>query len=319
MRVRRLLLLGILWIAALQALGETAEITRRTVMRKAAERDSEPIRTLDNRDEVEVFASEQNEFRLVEAEDGVRGWVLAKYIKPVDATETVTSAQTKTGATDINKAWAKPAPKAGTFTLDGQDCGRDGSGDTRDKGTNVRKNRTDVPTSYHPVTWDAIHKLKPPDEPMPKSRDKFAAAQLATIAAYEGVAVQTVGYIVAIKPQAGNSETCNCGWHGERATDWHIALVEHVGDGESSSIVVEPTPRLKKKHPKWTKGMLSAWLNSDLPVRISGWLLFDPQHKNHLKKYRSTLWEIHPITKIEVWDQENDKWISLDEIPLDGS
>ena len=51
----------------------------------------------------------------------------------------------------------------------------------------------------------------------------------------------------------------------------------------------------------------------DVPVRISGWLLFDPQHTNHLKKYRSTLWEIHPITKIEVWDTDTEKWVNLDD------
>ena len=43
-------------------------------------------------------------------------------------------------------------------------------------------------------------------------------------------------------------------------------------------------------------------------------LLFDPQHTNHLKKYRSTLWEIHPITKIEVWDTDTEKWVDLDDV-----
>jgi hypothetical protein len=42
------------------------------------------------------------------------------------------------------------------------------------------------------------------------------------------------------------------------------------------------------------------------PVRISGWLLLDPVHKGHLGVYRSTLWEIHPITKIEVF--KNGQW-----------
>jgi hypothetical protein len=100
---------------------------------------------------------------------------------------------------------------------------------------------------------------------------------------------------------------------GEEATDWHIALVEHPGDGEATSIVVEPTPRIKKNHPKWTEAKLTPWLNSDQPARISGWLLFSPQHTNHLKKYRSTLWEIHPITKNEVWDNDTNKWRHLED------
>jgi hypothetical protein len=55
------------------------------------------------------------------------------------------------------------------------------------------------------------------------------------------------------------------------------------------------------------------WIDSTLPVRFSGWLLFDPEHKNHLLRYRPTLWEIHPITKIEV-KLPNGVWIDLDEM-----
>ena len=42
------------------------------------------------------------------------------------------------------------------------------------------------------------------------------------------------------------------------------------------------------------------WLTGDDPVRISGWLMLDPEHRNHLNRYRNTLWEIHPLTKVEV-------------------
>ena len=35
-----------------------------------------------------------------------------------------------------------------------------------------------------------------------------------------------------------------------------------------------------------------------------------PQHANHLGRYRSPLWEIHPIAKIEVWRDE--AWLDLD-------
>jgi len=46
-------------------------------------------------------------------------------------------------------------------------------------------------------------------------------------------------------------------------------------------------------------------------VRISGWLMLDPEHQDMINSgLRSTLWEIHPITKIEVWD--NGSWVDLD-------
>jgi len=48
-------------------------------------------------------------------------------------------------------------------------------------------------------------------------------------------------------------------------------------------------------------------------VRISGWLMLDPEHRNHLNKYRGTLWEVHPITRIEV--QQDSTWVLLDKLP----
>ena len=44
-------------------------------------------------------------------------------------------------------------------------------------------------------------------------------------------------------------------------------------------------------------------------VRISGWPLYDQEHKPEVGKTRSTLWEIHPITSIEV--ATNGGWVDL--------
>ncbi|HZC82292.1 MAG TPA: hypothetical protein VE222_11385, partial [Nitrospiraceae bacterium] len=128
-----------------------------------------------------------------------------------------------------------------------------------------------------------------------------------------GVAVRTVGYLVAIKPQGGSGESTNCHWTKSSQTDWHVALVKDAGDGEKTSVVVETTPRIRKNHPKWTVSTLDKWVDSGDPVRISGWLMLDPEHRNHLGKYRETLWEIHPITMIEV--MKDGEWRSLDTLP----
>ena len=89
-----------------------------------------------------------------------------------------------------------------------------------------------------------------------------------------------------------------------------MALVGIVGDAESESIVIEWTPRFLKAHPNWTKKKLLPWLDSDQPVRVSGYLMFDPDHVNHLGKFRDTLWEIHPITKFEVF--QNGAFVNMD-------
>ena len=186
------------------------------------------------------------------------------------------------------------------------------TGDGGDTATNLRKNRTDSPSAYHDVTWDAVATLAYPVAP--KARADWTPAQLAQIAAYEGVALRVVGYVVAIKPQAGGSgESTNCHFSNESEVDWHIAFVGQAGEGEKASVVIETTPRVRQSHPRWTPQALHPWLNTDMPVRISGWLMLDPEHRNHLGKYRGTLWEIHPITRIEVF--KDNRWVDLDTLP----
>lgn len=314
---RRLLMFITALVLSLTLWAEEAIVNRRVVLRDEPSTTATRLRTLEPLEEVEVLDTpEQNGFLRVSTEGGEEGWVWAKFIRlqpPADMLMPEAAATVEEAATSISETWEKPEPVSKTFTLNGKKCGPTGSGENRDKGTNIRKNRVDIPDSYHLVTWKAIAQIPFP-RPAPKNRDVFEPEMLAPIAKLEGAAVQTVGYIVAIKPQRSNAETCNCEWKGEDATDWHIALVEHPGDGEASSIVVEPTPRIKIKRPKWTKKNLEPWLNSDIPVRISGWLLFDPSHANHLGKFRSTLWEIHPVTKMEVWIVEDEKWVDIDDV-----
>jgi len=40
--------------------------------------------------------------------------------------------------------------------------------------------------------------------------------------------------------------------------------------------------------------------------------MVDPDHVNHLGKYRGTLWEVHPITKFEVF--QDGQFVDLDNI-----
>jgi len=216
-----------------------------------------------------------------------------------------------TTAPEVLPDWEKPVPPPTTFNSGGQTCGP--SGDGGDAATNLLKNRTDVPSSYHTVVFDAVATLTYPN-PAPPHRQDWTAAQLAVIKPFEGAPITVEGYIVAIKPQTGGSgESTNCHWTQPSQVDWHIALTKNPGEGEKDAVVVETTPRVRQSHPKWTTTALGPWKNTDAPVRISGWLMLDPEHRNHLGRYRSTLWEIHPITKIEVF--ENGQWVDLDQKP----
>jgi hypothetical protein len=208
-------------------------------------------------------------------------------------------------ASELLESWAKPIPNKSRLGS----CGWFGS-EGADKETNRRKNRTDLPTQYHSVEFSALTDLDWPRDASTR-RDRWSSDQLAVIAPYEGEALTVTGFIVALRPQAKNSEATNCGESGEDNTDWHIALVGEFGDKEPEAVVVETTPRIKRKHPNWTPDRLKPFVGRPDSVRISGYLLFDPVHKGHLGKYRKTLWEIHPIHRIEVW--QAGRWNDLDD------
>jgi hypothetical protein len=263
----------------------------------------------------------------VRDEDGEEGWVYVRSVEVVPdtppgaqpAAAQPSAAPATAGGrppsttgivSSIPTNWQKPAPN--TTTFDGPDgqCGP--SGDGGDKDTNTRKNRTDEPTEYHAVTWKALQTMTYPVAG--KSLDTWTDPQKAQIQPYQGIAVTVVGYLAALKPQDhGSGESTNCHFTNAVEVDWHVALVEKAGDAEPTSIVVETTPRVRKNHPHWTPQALHPFVNSDAPVRISGWTLLDPEHRAHLGRYRSTLWEVHPITKIEVF--KDGAWVDLDHLP----
>ena len=210
-------------------------------------------------------------------------------------------------ASEVLETWEKPAPNKSRFGK----CGWFGSVGS-DKQTNQRKNRTDLPTSYHAVSFSALTDLEWPRAASTR-RDHWKPEELQIIKPYEGDALTVTGFIVALRPQAGNTEATNCGESVEDSTDWHIALVGDFGDPEREAVVVETTPRIKRKHPNWKPASLKHLVGTPDSVRVSGFLLLDPVHKGHLGKFRRTLWEIHPIHRIEYF--RAGRWLDVDDAP----
>jgi hypothetical protein len=107
-------------------------------------------------------------------------------------------------------------------------------------------------------------------------------------------------------------ESPNC--HGADAEfrDFHIWVTKSAGEDRSGSIVVEVTPPLRARHPNWRTDLLGQIARKDQRVRISGWLLLDPEHPDQVGKTRGTIWEVHPVTKIEVSD--GSRWMNIDDL-----
>ena len=136
---------------------------------------------------------------------------------------------------------------------------------------------------------------------LPRRRYQFSAAQLAQTARYEGAAIALTGYIVTAKlegPETTNCELTDPTWH-----DWHVWLVgtpaEAANKDRTNAVVFEVTPRVRSLGTAaWDIHQLVQWASSSQKVRVSGWLMLDPEHPDQGGKTRGTTWEIHPVMEV---------------------
>jgi len=215
-------------------------------------------------------------------------------------------------ASTISPTWDKPTPV--TTALNPQ-CGPDGAGG--DAATNHLKNRTDEAASYHEVLFAAVTALNP-STGLPKSRAQWTSAQRASIQRYEGVPVRIIGYLAGVRVEnaqaSPHGESSNCNLTDDADVDWHVWLVATPSAAKAKSVVVETTPRVRKHHPSWSSAKLQQIATSHEKVRVSGWLMYDPEHAEQVSgthPTRSTLWEVHPVTQIEVF--RGGAWKNLDQ------
>lgn len=118
------------------------------------------------------------------------------------------------------------------------------------------------------------------------------------------------GYVVGVLK--GGVESVNCHTHDPAYRDTHIELALSPDETDKDKfVVVEVTPQVRQKMAAqgvdWSTETLKHTLMHH-KVRITGWLLFDEEHKANAANtnpggsdvWRATVWEIHPITAIEV-------------------
>jgi uncharacterized protein YgiM (DUF1202 family) len=256
-----------------------------------------------------VETDQTNSYYHVHTSDGTDGWVWARNVTIQAPSNSGGGGSPDTPETAISTSWDKPAPVSNTLLGEEGSCGQTGDGGDTD--TNLRKNRVDVPSNYHLVTWDAINSLQYPNAP--HSRMQWTADQLAEITPYEGVAVSAVGYLYNVKVESrGSGESTNCHFTKPADVDWHMYFVRDAGGGEAVAVIAETTPRVRQNHPNWDVAKLKPWTGTGASVRLSGWLMLDPEHPDVVGKYRGTIWEIHPVTKIEV--QQHGTWVDADSL-----
>ncbi len=213
---------------------------------------------------------------------------------------------TTPGPTQVAKASpassGKQTPKEITF----DSCPPQGDGG--DPVLNENKNRVDE-GNYQPTDFSSILNLPVPQDTVKTAHADWSASSAAQVAQYEGNPVQVEGYLAGARKEG--PETPNC--HSTIDEDFHVWLLGQSGgmSDRASAVVVEMTPRVRANHPGWTVKTLTAIASAGSKVRISGWLMLDPEHPEQLQNTRGTLWEVHPIMQVEV--NSGGQWVKLDD------
>jgi hypothetical protein len=175
-------------------------------------------------------------------------------------------------------------------------CPAAGDGRTsRVRALNRLKNRVTAPVAQDidsSVTLDAL--LVPGDD-----RDRWSERRAAIV----------VGYVRDV--EVGGVETVNCFARRPDRRDTHIELVPGTEDSGPLPLIVEVTPAWRRlaaiQGSDWSTDSLRSLLQGRW-VRVTGWLLFDTEHRREAENtapgrvgnWRATAWELHPVTGVEV-------------------
>ncbi|HJZ48092.1 MAG TPA: hypothetical protein VKE41_13030, partial [Roseiflexaceae bacterium] len=182
-------------------------------------------------------------------------------------------------------------------------------GDGGDPTLNRLKNRVDE-GAYVPVQFDVVEQLEWPPAVAGKRHADWSSRDAADVAHYEGIPIAVEGYLAGAKQEG--PESTNCHGADPQFRDFHIWMTGAANQDRTASVVVETTPRVRANHRGWTVEALQRIAQAGERVRISGWLMLDPDHPDQIGKTRGTIWEIHPIMQIEV--ERQSQWVALDSL-----
>ncbi len=259
------------------------------------------VGTLDS-GQTATLLSHRGRYDRVRLADSSTAWVYARYVT-VDSTAVAPDSGQVTlegaGQPTTISALPKPQPREANDPTCADIGEPNQPGSPVDTVTDLLKNRIDD-GAYQEVGFADVLGLA--WQNLPRKRYLWSAAQRQAVAHNEGAAISLVGYIVggrAEGPEQTNCELPDADWH-----DWHIWLVQTEAEASArdrtKAVVVEVTPRVRQSSGStFDLTQIQTWARNGQRVRVSGWLLLDPDHPDQVGKTRGTIWEIHPVMKIE--------------------
>ncbi len=188
-------------------------------------------------------------------------------------------------------AAASQAPPAGDF----HNC--PAAGISGDAVLNSLKNRASEVGQPRTMNVADIERLPAPRAATRKKRERWPPSAARVVAPLEKEGVTVEGFLVGVRQEGKEATNCDA----RDLHDFHTWIVASAGEGKADSFVAEVTPRWRASNSGWRLKTLERLARQHARVRLTGWLLFDQEHPEQIGKTRATLWEIHPVTKIEVF------------------
>jgi hypothetical protein len=184
-------------------------------------------------------------------------------------------------------------------------CPPEGQGGDPD--LNLLENRVDK-GAYVSVSLDSILALTWPKSAEQTLMSSWTPSGRAFISQYLGLPVVVEGYIDALRE--GVADAANCNRSDLRNHLWRLTIIKEPRDRRSQAVIAISTPQTRLGHT-WTADFIRVFLvEGRMPVRISGWLYFNPDRPQEIGRTRATLWEITPVMQIEVF--QDGRWNPLD-------
>jgi hypothetical protein len=296
---RKTILLLLLLLPSGFSFAQAATLQHNSNLRRSPNTHSAILESLNKGDTVTVTSTtKRSGYYHVQASDGTIGWVLARNVVIGQVPSNGGTPPPPGLPAQLAAAVLKAVPQP--LVINGQNvCGPTGdAADAKTQALDSNKNRTDIPdaSTYILVNWNELANL-PSDQ----------ADNL------QGAPVEVVGYLshrIAVE-NSGSGESTNCHLVNDNEVDWHMYLTQQPAQGIADAIIVETTPRTRPLH-SWDKSALDALIDSNTKVRISGWLMYDWQHVGVIGRQRATVWEVHPVTRIETQDA-NGNWKNVEQ------
>jgi len=176
------------------------------------------------------------------------------------------------------------------------------SGSGGDALANRQKNRKENVDKPNPLSLQEIRALAIPPG-IKRERDEWPPAVVKTVAEQERRLVVTEGYVIDVRREGPEAANCKL----KEWTDYELWIADSPTATKSDAVVVEITPGIRALHSGWTLDTLQRFKAYRAKFRFTGRLFVDSAHLADSAQVRGaplrvTLWEIHPITKIEVLD-----------------